>query len=622
MRKLLSAFLALLCLIGITKGLPARAQTTARLTLFALDTSAYPTLSAALDVFDASGNFVTGLTPGQVSLLEDNLDITPASLQELQPGVQFAVALDSGPAFAFRDTDAVTRLDKVNEVLRNWAAAHSDAFSDELSLLPNGGTASLHLTSAAAFSDALSAYLPDLQTLRPSLDTLSGALDTVSGAGSQVGMKRVVLYIASPPEADSIPALQNLTQRAVDLEVRVHVWIVASTDFFATSGATALKDLSILTGGTYALFSGTEPLPDPETYLTPLRHAYTLTYPSSIRSAGTHTLSAQVNINDGTITSNSLSFELNVQLPNPILVAPPGQIVRQGADPRASDFAAFQPSTQEIEAIIEFPDGMPRPLVRTALYVDGILADENISEPFDHFTWDLSSYAQSGDHILQVQAADNLGLEKTSLGLTVTVTVVQPERGALAFLSRNSLWVVLGAVGVAGAAVAVTLLVGRKGAKRIPKRKTSPRSRKDPLTAEVESAPEARTRRTHWGRAAAIKQSDAYLLRLKEDGQPVTATPIPVTTPEMTFGSDPIQATRVLDDPSVSPLHARLREENGQFVLTDEKSASGTWVNHEPLVAPLPLRHGDVLHIGRISYRFMLRRPPETPAPRILPVKK
>ncbi|MEW6093071.1 MAG: FHA domain-containing protein [Chloroflexota bacterium] len=619
MRK--TGIVLLAIFLSFVGGLPARAQTSARAALFALDTSDYPTISAALDVFDASGNFVTGLTAAHLTLLEDNQSIIPTSLQETQPGVQFAVALDAGAAFAFRDTDAVTRLDKVNIVLGNWATAHADTFGDELSLVPNGGTASLHLTSGLAFRDALNAYQPDLQTLVSNLDTLSDALDAVSVAGGQTGMKRVVLYIASPPEAESIPALQNLTQRAVGLEVRVHVWIVASSDFFSTSGATALKDLSILTGGAYALFSGDETLPDPETYLTPLRHSYTLTYASAIRAAGTHTLAAQVVFDGGTITSEALSFDVNVQPPNPILVAPPGQVVRQGADPRDTNFAAFLPNSQEIEAIIEFPDGITRPLVRTALYVDGALVDENTAEPFDRFTWDLSAYTQSGDHILQLQAADSLGLEKTSLGIMVTVTVVQPERGGLAFLARNSLWVVLGAVGVAGTALAITLLVGRRGTGKATKRKAGARSRQDPLTAEVEIEPKTAPRRL-LGRATPVKQSEAYLLRLKDDGQPVTAPPIPVTVPEMTFGSDPIQATRVLDDPSVSPLHARLKAENGQFMLSDEKSVAGTWVNYEPLAAPRPLRHGDVLQIGRISYRFMLRRPPEVPAPRVIEVKK
>ena len=158
------------------------------------------------------------------------------------------------------------------------------------------------------------------------------------------------------------------------------LWLPAI--YFNTSGATALKDLSIRTGGAYALFSGSESLPDPEVYLTPLRHSYALAYDSSIRSTGTHTLHAQVDYAGGTLTSDSLTLPFTIEPPNPILVSPPGQIVRQGLDSRSMDFASFQPAAQEIEAIIEFTDGLKRPLTRTALYVDDVLVDENTSAPF------------------------------------------------------------------------------------------------------------------------------------------------------------------------------------------------------------------------------------------------
>jgi len=80
-----------------------------------------------------------------------------------------------------------------------------------------------------------------------------------------------------------------------------------------------------------------------------------------------------------------------------------------------------------------------------------------------------------------------------------------------------------------------------------------------------------------------------------------------------------MQVTRILDDPSVSPLHARLVQQAGEFILTDEKSVAGTSVNYELLSAPCRLHHGDVLHFGRLSYRFMLRKPPERPRPKITP---
>jgi hypothetical protein len=192
------------------------------------------------------------------------------------------------------------------------------------------------------------------------------------------------------------------------------------------------------------------------------------------------------------------------------------------------------------------------------------------------------------------------------------VTIVKPKFGLLPFLSRNSLWVALVAILFAGAVLGVILAGGRI---RRRKARVKRGSFIDPVTQPVAGLMGRRNLRLPWKRPA--KQPGAYLLRLKDDGQPVTAPPIPISAPEMTFGSDPMQATRILDDPSVSPLHASLREENGEFILSDEKSAAGTWVNFEALLSPRRLQHGDVLHIGRLSYRFMLRKPPERPAPKI-----
>jgi hypothetical protein len=212
---------------------------------------------------------------------------------------------------------------------------------------------------------------------------------------------------------------------------------------------------------------------------------------------------------------------------------------------------------------------------------------------------------------------DDLGLSKTSLGVPVTVTIVRPQRGFLFFLSRNRLWVVIGSVLFAGTVLGAILVSGRI---RRRTRSAGREARHDPLTQPVPSETARRKPHLPWSRLS--KQSDAYLIRLKEDGQPMIAPPIPVVTPEMTFGSDPIQATRILDDPSVSPLHARLKEENGEYILSDEKSIAGTSVNFELLTTPRRLQHDDVLQIGRLSYRFKLRKPPERPAPRVTPTRQ
>jgi hypothetical protein len=616
MRKFPLLLPGLLLLFTCLTPAGAQGQAAARLSLYSLQTGSFPTITAGLDVFDSSGNVISGLKADAITLLEDDQPRPLKTLQEVQVGVEFVLALDPGPFFAYRDASAVSRYDKVVQALQDWMGAHSDTLGDDLSLVPTYGTISAHLQTTAAFSDALAAYQPDLQTITPSLNTLARALDTVSEQTPQPGMKRAILLVASPVSVDDIPTLQNLTEHATAEQVRVHVWIVASADFFSASGATALKDLAIQTGGQYATFSGVEPLPELDGYLAPLRPSYRLTYVSSLLASGEHSLAAQASLEGTTSTSQALTFKLDIQPPNPILVAPPEQIVRQAPDARTTVATAFVPEQQPIEIIVEFPDGRTRPLVRTTLFVDDQKVAENTVEPFDHFMWDLSGYAASGQHILSVEAVDSLGLSKISLGVPVTVTIVKPQYGLMPFLSRNSLWVALGAILFAGAVLGIILAGGRI------RRRMRPAERKaalDPVTQPVAAVRGGQAARVPWKRPA--KPAEAYLVRLKEDGQPMTAPPIPISTPEMTFGSDPLQVTRILDDASVSPLHARLREQNGEYILSDEKSVAGTWVNYEALTAPRRLQHGDVLQIGRLSYRFMLRKPPEQSSPKITPTK-
>jgi len=60
-----------------------------------------------------------------------------------------------------------------------------------------------------------------------------------------------------------------------------------------------------------------------------------------------------------------------------------------------------------------------------------------------------------------------------------------------------------------------------------------------------------------------------------------------------------------LDDPSLAPLHARIRRVDGKYVLYDLASPSGTYLNGRRLLRPRALRDGDEVRVGRslISFR-------------------
>jgi hypothetical protein len=614
MRKIFLLIIGLIFLLGTAT--PARAQSSAQATLYNLQTASFPAISAGMDVYDAAGSFVTGLQAGDITIIEDNQPRAISKLEELQPGTQFAVALNTGAIFGWRDEYAVTRLDTIRSALMAWAMSLPSDKGDDLNLVAVGATETAHV-NVVDFLTAITAYTPDAKTLLPTLDTFSRAIDLAAASDPASGRKRAVLFITAILEPETFSTLQSLTARAQQSGVRVYVWIVANQEQFGIAGATALKDVAIQTGGQYMLFSGVEALPSPETYLAPMRHTYTLAYTSAISASGTHTITVAVNVAGTTVTASPLSYDINVQPPNPIPVSPPEQIVRTAPDDKTTNLLAFIPATQTIEMMVEFPDGHPRPLLRTALYVDGQKVAENISAPFERFTWDVSGYQTSGEHLLQVEVVDSLGLRTVSIGVPVTITIVQPPQGLTVVLAHNAPWIAGGAVLLAGGVLAIVLTAGLR--KKKPKRRTGPRSHVDPLTQPVETVREHRSRSS---RSQKNKMSPAYLIRLRSDGQVTTIPAISLTGEEVTFGNDPTKATFVIDDPAVSALHARIAQgADDNFVLTDEKSAAGTWVNFEQITEPYTLKHGDILHIGRMSYRFMLRTPPEKTGPHLTPYK-
>jgi pSer/pThr/pTyr-binding forkhead associated (FHA) protein len=116
-----------------------------------------------------------------------------------------------------------------------------------------------------------------------------------------------------------------------------------------------------------------------------------------------------------------------------------------------------------------------------------------------------------------------------------------------------------------------------------------------------------------------IPDAPAYLIRLTNGGEPASVTPIAVIERDMSFGTDPVQSMHVLDDPSISPLHARIKQtEEGIFVIFDQGSVAGTWVNYEPVTREgRRLAHGDRVHFGQMAYRFDLSQPPAESEPKV-----
>lgn len=617
-------FTLLLLILSLT--LPAslaRAQGTASLTLFQPDTSKFPTITALLDVFDEQGNFVTGLTAADISVVENGQTLgTPSTFEQLGQPLKVVVAINAGPALAMRDGLGFSRYDKMTAVVKNWVASRPADSPDDFALVWNGGIIASQL-SPANWLTRFENFDPSLRNSVAGLTSLAFAIDVAQQGSSASGGKKAILFISPRLETRDLNALPDLIDRARQANIRVFTWMGDSTDFFNHQGAQALSDLARQTGGRYLAFSGTETLPDPEEWVASLRYVYRLAYDSAARETGQHVFNVLVNTSSLQQTSNPATFQIVIEPPNPVFLSPPIQIVRQNLVDQF-DIENSLPKTQEISIIVEFTDNIERSLARATLYVDGEVVAENTSPPFDKFTWYLGDYLVTGDHALQVEAVDVLGLSKMSAVVPVQVIVIQPPGGMAGLILRNRAAVTITAIIAAGLVLlGIIFFGGRKTLLVLAERRRAGIMRFDPLTQPVEIEKEKAGSRSNpfpWLRRKTPPPA-AYFVKLTMDGQPASGDPIPLTGQELTFGTDPTQATNVFDHPSISPLHARLRrDENGNFIILDQNSVAGAWVNYEP--APKDgcmLKHGDVIHFGQLTYRFIFAKPPAPQKPVVTP---
>ncbi len=626
MRRLLRFFLTLSLLAGTRTF--AHAQAAASAEIARIDASNFPQISALVDVYGADGNFVSGLKAANVTVYEDGQARPAVSLREADVPVQVVVAVNPAPALGIRDGNGVARFERVVEALRLWAQAQPADSRDDFSLVSLSGS----LISHASVDDwlaSLNAFKPDFRNSKPNLQTLAIALDTVSAPAPEPGMKHAVLFIT--PRMDD-PNIDNtiapFIQRAVDAKVRVFVWFVDAENQFLSPSANAFKLLAQQSGGQFFAFSRNETFPSLDEYFAPLRSIYEIKYTSALNTPGEHTLRFDFQAGDTLISAAESAFSVDVQPPNPIFVTPPLQITRQPPADDPYNTEILEPARQVIEIIVEFPDGHPRDLVRTTLYVDGQVAAENTRKPFDKFVWDYSAFTQSGQHQIVVEAEDVLGLTKSSIAIPVTFTVIHAPSGMEAFLARYRSELTLGSIILAGFALLAALIGSRVRNLPESRRKKARRAKEDPLTQPVPALtePPAAERRAKprfgWMNLgqSRVPSAPAYLIRLKNGGEPASASPIPLLEKETTFGADPVQSMHVLDDPSISPLHARIRRTvDGDFLLMDHGSVAGTWVNYEPVTrAGIRLKHGDRIHFGMMYYRFDLNQAPAESEPKVI----
>jgi hypothetical protein len=631
--------------------IPLQAQTAARQAVItAIDMSGFPEIGAYLAVDEADGRRLSGLPADAFSLREDGAPVTGLKVSEVEVGVQVVFALDISSPFKARDIQGITRLDYVQQALKDFAQSRpwmKDKV-DDVSFVATEGDFLLHSEYGAKLAEAVQNYTTEYAAAADSVSFINNALNLAAEAPRRPGMQRTLVFISGGLARQGADTpVDDIIARAQAARVHIDTVLAGSAAVAETAGGLNLKRLAEMTGGSFSLLESAETFTPVFETLASQRQLYRLAYHSGLSATGQHMLAATVRLPDGsTLTSPEAEFPLRVE-PPVILMPEMPRIIQRIAPSGDADPEHFQPAEYALTVRLEFPDGYERAINAGELVVDGEVVDTQAMSGTTTFTWPLLSYSTPMTHTVQVRLTDTLGLAAYSPLANVFIAVAKAgdvpaaaTPGAAAEPAKSLLLPLLLGAGmlVAGLGIGLWLWLTRFRRDRVPALEAAaaepqdevqqpalpgleamipppPHPPEPPKPAPRPHVPLFSGAGLHLPARRPVPRPQpkgkAFLEVLESGGGGEEREEIEILTARVRLGRDPEAADVIFPDRSVSRLHARIEEATspeGGFRIYDEKSTSGTWLNFEPIPPEgETLNHGDVINLGRVQVRFNLR---------------
>lgn len=565
--------------------LPAR-QIQARLNVSPPDVQAFPNISLHAALTDGSGRPIPDLPTGAFQVLEDGEPVEELAVEKVLVGTRQVFVINTSPGLGVRDSHGRTRFEFArDELIHYWRDPQASLIGvDDLSLLTAEGVLIQHSNSAAELSALLDTIEPSFEGGISGFDLVLLALDFSSDPADLGLLPGSLIFITPVIETPRDLPLANAIARAAESGTAIFPVLFSTPETVEPPEVEPLRQLAEATGGRFLHYDSEVGLGELANWFLAQRYQYRLSFNSQTSAAGTHSLQVQVAADGLEAVSAPISYAIDVQPPEVAFIQPPSEVLRQTEDPDLP-VEAILPVSLPLEILITFPDGHPRPIQQSRLLVDGEAVQTRNAPPYEQLVWNLASYRQSGSHTVQAVLVDSLGLQTQSVELAVQITIETPPRGLSAFRPAfDSL------VAVAALIVAAMVMVG--GLTTLVRR--SPQS---PSSSQVRLSSIKRARLQE------SSPSEALLIPVRPAGEP-----IPLTGVDVVLGRDASLAAIVVADPSVERMHARLiRQADGDYLLRDQGSVAGTWVNYDLIPSDgRRLRNGDLVQLGRVEFRFQL----------------
>lgn len=608
--------LLLISLIAVLSGLQvASAQGEPTILITGTDVSEFPVIRLTLVAVDGEGSRLSTL-PGLV-VSEAGTPVTVSDISEIEAGVEYIFVIDANESYYDRDEPGgLTRREIVKDSILSFANSYmNQSQMDRATIIVPGEVSGEVLVDRSPFHTTLineiNFYEPESLAATPLDDMLDLASDRAADNLSEGRMQIIILFTDGGQLGEQIeyePAVKKAQEGGIPIYSAI---LGARADEDEIENVSRLGDP---TGGSYIHLADSTSADPLYAQLQERSTQHQVEYRSQLATAGSHTVSVN---SAGAIDTIDLEVEISAPSVN-IDVVNIDPIKRSVTDPDAP-LAMAVPSNQPIKASVGWPDGYPRTVTQARLIVDGVeqtAVQDPVINSGNQLTldWDLRD-VDEGEYNLVVRVTDELGIEGVSAGLQMIVEVsrpppsedtelevqptiapVEPEEPESGSLVDN-----LGTVGiiVGGLVLIAAFSLVLIAVILVRRRSLAAAS----VVAPTGGQADANATKVMRPAFAADKTATAYLEPL--ENAPDHSGMIPISAENVAIGRDANLAQIVFSNKSVSRLHARIMFRGGIYQLYDEGSASGTYVNYEPVsLTPQNIQDNDDIHFGQVHVRF------------------
>lgn len=571
--------LLLVSILLVRLSLPAFGQQASQqIVIEGLDTREFPNLSIDFSI-PGGLDQQSSLTANQVSVVENDQTIAVEALTSEYVGVHFVLVINPERSLVLTYPSGYSNYDRMLAAVGELNSDVTPVTGDVYSLFINPDIHYDQLENYTEWKRALEGYKENQKQKIGSLQSLEIAVAQLTS--QPVNKETVLVYMTPYIDPVEIPRLTALIQQAGKSGIRVHIWMTAATIVIGSAYEIDLQAVCETWGGSLTILDGIQMPPSPRDYMKNIGYRYTALWQSQIRSGTTQQISLRLTPSSGPVLISEVSsVDLEV-LPTRLSFnnLPEELTINIRKD------EVIEPAELPIQALIEFPDGFPRNLLSTSLFANGSLVQKREQAPFGDFVLDLSPYRGQDTIGLQLSAKDALGFETRSEMRTLSLIWGDSEANRQkTLLSSPWLWT--------GLSVVALGLLGMILLPPYLKNKTKKAENAQPAKPEPESSMPLKT--------------FGSLIKLDRDNTPCAEKPLLLTNEISLIGKDPQMANLVLSDEALEPVHAEIHAfPDGRTRLTDFNTTAGTYVNFKAVdTKGIQIHHGDILHFGRLAFRF------------------